>query len=374
MKTILYLLLLLPSLVLATPPVPDPPRVAAKSWLLIDSNSERVLAEHAADQRVEPASLTKLMTAYVVFQELKAGRIHLEDKVTVSDKAWRAPGSRMFIEVGSEVSVENLLKGMIIQSGNDASIALAEHVAGSEEVFVGLMNDNARRLGMTGTHFVNSTGLPDPEHYTSAQDIVRVAIAAVREFPDFFKWYSVKEFTYNGIRQYNRNKLLWQDESVDGMKTGHTESAGYCLVATAKRNGMRLFSVVLGTDSENARAQESRSLLNYGFRFFETHRLYGAGDTLNRVRVWKGEEDELAVGPQHDLYVTIPQGRYQQLKAEMTVNTGLIAPIQKGATVGHIDITLEGEPLQQIPLVALSDIPEGGIVTRAIDSMLLWFE
>lgn len=374
MKTILSLLLLLPSLVLASPPVPDPPRIAAKSWLLLDFNSGRVLAEHAAEQRVEPASLTKLMTAYVVFQELRSGRIHLEDKVTISDKAWRAPGSRMFIEVGSEVSVEDLLKGMIIQSGNDASIALAEHVAGSEEVFVGLMNDNARRLGMTGTHFVNSTGLPDPEHYTTARDIVQVAMATVREFPEYFKWDSTKEFTYNGIRQYNRNKLLWQDESVDGMKTGHTESAGYCLVATAKRNSMRLFSVVLGTDSENARAQESRSLLNYGFRFFKTHRLYGAGDTLNRVRVWKGEEDELAVGPQYDLYVTIPQGQYQQLKAEMTVNTSVIAPIQKGAAVGHIDVTLAGEPLMQVPLTALSDIPEGGFVTRGIDSVLLWFE
>jgi D-alanyl-D-alanine carboxypeptidase (penicillin-binding protein 5/6) len=374
MKTILSLLLLLPGLVLATPPVPDPPRVAAKSWLLMDFNSGRVLAEHAADERVEPASLTKLMTAYVVYQELKAGRIHLDDPVTISDKAWRAPGSRMFIEVGSTVSVEDLLKGMIIQSGNDASIALAEHVAGSEEVFVNLMNENARRLGMTGTHFVNCTGLPDPEHYTTAQDLARIAMAEVREFPEYFKWDSTKEFTYNGIRQYNRNKLLWQDESVDGMKTGHTESAGYCLVATAKRNGMRLFSVVLGTDSEDARARESRALLNYGFRFFETHRLYGAGDTLNKVRVWKGEEDELAVGPKHDLYVTIPQGQYQQLKAEMTVNTGLTAPIEKGAAVGHIDITLAGEPLVQVPLTALSDIPEGGFVTRAIDSMLLWFE
>jgi D-alanyl-D-alanine carboxypeptidase (penicillin-binding protein 5/6) len=374
MKTILSLLLLLPSLVLAAPPVPDPPQVAAKSWLLIDFNSQRVLAEHEAEQRVEPASLTKLMTAYVVYQELKAGRIHLDDPVTVSDKAWRAPGSRMFIEVGSKVSVENLLKGMIIQSGNDASIALAEHVAGSEEVFVDLMNSSARRLGMTGTHFANCTGLPDPEHYTTARDLARVAMADVREFPEYFKWDSTKEFTYNGIRQYNRNKLLWQDESVDGMKTGHTDSAGYCLVATAKRNGMRLFSVVLGTDSEDARARESLSLLNYGFRFFETHRLYGSGDTLNKVRVWKGEQDELAVGPQHDLYVTIPQGQYQQLKAEMTVDTGLTAPVQKGAAVGHIDVTLAGEPLLQVPLVALSEIPEGGLWTRAIDSMLLWFE
>ena len=263
----------------AAPPVPAPPAVAASGHLLIDMHSGRVLAENNADARLEPASLTKIMTAYVAFRELRHGKLKLDDQVLISEKAWKEPGSRMFIEVGKRVSVENLLKGMIIQSGNDASVALAEHIAGSEETFAGLMNDHARRLGMLNSHFVNATGLPHADHYTTPHDIALVTAATIREFPDLYKLYSDKEFVWNNIHQANRNLLLARDSSVDGVKTGHTESAGYCLVASAEREGMRLISVVMGTTSENARAKETLSLLNYGFRFYETHRLYGAGET-----------------------------------------------------------------------------------------------
>ncbi|MFM1892112.1 MAG: D-alanyl-D-alanine carboxypeptidase, partial [Pseudomonadota bacterium] len=284
----LLLLLLCSASAVAAPPVPAPPTVAGTGHLLLDMHSGRVLAESNADARLEPASLTKIMTAYVVFRELQHGNLKLEDQALISEKAWKTPGSRMFIEVGKRVSVGDLLNGMVIQSGNDASVALAEHIAGSEDTFAGLMNEHSRRLGMQNTHFVNATGLPHEDHYTTPRDIAKVTIATIREFPELYKLYAVKEFVWNDIKQPNRNLLLWRDDSVDGVKTGHTEAAGYCLVSSAAREGMRLVAVVMGTSSENARAKESLSLLNYGFRFFETHRLYAAGDALVRTRVWKG--------------------------------------------------------------------------------------
>ncbi len=276
--------------------VPSPPKTAAEAYILIDYNSGKIIASQNADMRVEPASLTKIMTGYVVINELSNGNISLDDMVTISPKAWKMPGSKMFIEVGKKVSVHDLIKGMVIQSGNDASVALAEHIAGSEEVFAELMNKYAESLGMTHTHYMNATGLPNPDHYTTAEDLSILARALINKFPEEYEWYAQKKFTFNGITQYNRNKLLWQDPSVDGLKTGHTESAGYCLVTSAKRDDMRLISVVLGTDSAKQRIQESQKLLNYGFRFFETHKLYQAGQRLNDARIWEGQQDTVGLG------------------------------------------------------------------------------
>ncbi|MET0100569.1 MAG: D-alanyl-D-alanine carboxypeptidase family protein [Sedimenticola sp.] len=360
--------------ILAAAPVPAPPKIAASGHLLLDFDSGAVLAENNANEQLEPASLTKIMTAYVVLRELTEGNIKLDEMVRVSKKAWRAPGSRMFIEVGKQISVEQLLKGMIIQSGNDSSIALAEHVAGSEETFAALMNEHAQRLGMLNTNFVNSTGLPDKNHYTTANDIAKVAAATIREFPDYYGWYAVREFTFNDIKQHNRNKLLWRDDSVDGIKTGHTEAAGYCLVASAKRNGMRLISVVMGTKSENARAKESQALLNYGFRFYETHRLYGAGEALTQVRVWKGASEQLRLGLKEDLVVTIPRRQYKNLKPGMTIPPKIMAPMRKGQEVGKVKVMLGDRVVAESPLVALEGVEEGGIWQTVKDSALLMFE
>ena len=296
-------------------PIPAPPKVAAKNYMLIDASSGRVLAEKEADAQIEPASITKLMTSYVIYKELEAGRLSMDDMVTISEKAWRMGGSRMYVEVDKQVSVYDLMKGLIIQSGNDATVALAEHVAGTERAFVDLMNQHAAEMGMAGTYFVNSTGWPAEGHLTTARDIATLARAVIEEFPEHYAWYKEKVFTFNNIKQYNRNKLLWSDDSVDGIKTGHTESAGYCLVASAVRSDMRLISVVLGTDSEKSRASVSQSLLNYGFRFFETHKLYAAGEILNRSRVWKGENEKVSLGLLEDLYITIPRGSYGELEA-----------------------------------------------------------
>ena len=294
-STLFILLLSMAAPLLATPsPIPSAPKLAATGYVLVDYQSGQVLADYKSEQRLEPASLTKMMTAYVIFQELKAGHISLEDMVLVSEKAWRMQGSRMFIEVGSEVQVEKLMKGLIIQSGNDASVALAEYVAGSEDSFVPLMNAQAERLGLKNTHFVNSTGLPHPDHYTTPYDMALLAAAIIRDFPDHYDWYSEKSYKYNNISQNNRNLLLFRDDSVDGLKTGHTEAAGYCLVASAERKEMRLISVVMGTRSEKARAQESQKLLNYGFRFFDSHLLYQAGQELKKMRVWKGENESIS--------------------------------------------------------------------------------
>lgn len=355
-------------------PIPVPPTISATGHLLMDFHSGTVLAENNAEKRLEPASLTKIMTAYVVFRELEEGNLTLDDQVLVSKKAWKTPGSRMFIEVGKKVSIDDLIHGMIIASGNDACVALAEHIAGSEESFAALMNEHAIRLGMENTHFVNSTGLPDPNHYTTPADILKVTRALIAEFPQYYTIYSQREFTFNGITQKNRNRLLWRDPSVDGVKTGHTEAAGYCLVASAKREGMRLLSVVMGTSSEEARAQETQKLLNYGFRFYQTHRLFGAGEPLRKVRVWKGDVEQLELGLEQDLHVTIPRGDYDELQVRTRLQSGIVAPVKKGQPLGRLVVELDGEVLDEQPLVALRAVEEGGLFHNLLDSLLMIFE
>jgi len=355
-------------------PVPAPPELKATAWLLQDHLSGHVIAEHAADARLEPASLTKMLTIYVVFAELKAGKIALSDRVLVSKKAWKMPGSRMFIEVDTQVGVEDLIKGVIIQSGNDASVALAEHVAGDEAAFADLMNQYALRIGMPGSHFVNSSGLPDPEHFTTARDMAMLAHALIRDFPDHYSLHAQKEFVFNGITQYNRNKLLWQDESVDGLKTGHTEAAGYCLVASAQRDGMRLISVIMGADGERSRARQSRALLAYGFRFFETHRLYERAKPIRDVRVWKGVSDFVPLGLRDDLFVTVPRGQYQRLTPIMEVDSRLEAPVVEGDVRGELRVEFDGELVVERPLMALRTVEEGNLWQRASDSVRMLFE
>lgn len=357
---------------------PQAPQVPVRGYILMDFDSGYTLARKNADKRLEPASITKLMTAYILYKALKDGSVALTDKIRVSEKAWRMEGSRMFIEVDTAVPLEDLLMGMVVQSGNDATVALAEHVAGSEDAFVSLMNQEAERLGLDQSHFTNSTGLPHPEHYMTAQDIATLVRAIIAEFPQHYERYSIKEYTYNDIRQYNRNRLLWQDETVDGVKTGHTESAGYCLVSSAERDDMRLISVVLGADAERDRFSASRNLLNYGFRFFETHRLYSANRALTEVRIWKGEADNLPLGLAEDLYVTIPKGQYEQMQASMTVDGTVQAPAAKGAAFGTVSITLNDDTIAAAPLVALRDVTEAGFVGRLLDQMRLtltsWFQ
>jgi D-alanyl-D-alanine carboxypeptidase (penicillin-binding protein 5/6) len=357
-----------------TLPVPKPPTIGAKSFILQDFDSSRIITEQDSDKPVDPASITKLMTAYAVFKELRSGKISLGDMVTISEKAWRTPGSRMFVEVGKQVSVEDLMQGMIVQSGNDATVALAEYVAGSEDSFAALMNRHAEVLGLKGSHFMNSTGLPDPDHHMTARDIATLAAAIIREFPEYYKWYSQKEFTYNDITQYNRNKLLWRDESVDGMKTGYTEDAGYCLVTSAKKDEMRLISVVLGTESDKARAATSQALLNYGFRFYETHKLYDAGKQLATARVWKGESDTVSLGLDNPLYATVPRGQYKSLAASMTINNRIMAPVSRDQTLGSVQVQLGDSVIAGQNLVALQGVGEGSIWQRIVDEALLYFE
>jgi D-alanyl-D-alanine carboxypeptidase (penicillin-binding protein 5/6) len=357
----------------AAMPVPAPPQIAAKNYLLVDFNSGQILAEKNADVQVEPASITKLMTAYVIYKEFEAGRLEMDELVSISEKAWRMGGSRMYVEVASKVSVESLLKGLIIQSGNDASVALAEHIAGSESAFVSMMNQYANTLGMTNTYYVNSTGWPHPDHLTTARDITTLSAAIIREFPDYYKRYAEKTYTYNNIKQYNRNKLLWRDNSVDGLKTGHTDSAGYCLVSSAKRSDMRLISVVLGTKSEKARASVSQSLLNYGFRFYETHKLYSAGEALHQSRIWRGETEQISLGISSDLHITIPRGSYKSLKPSMDIDTNIEAPVEKGSQLGVVRITLNKEELSTAPLVALESVEEGNIFQLAKDYIINLF-
>ncbi|HHQ14322.1 MAG TPA: D-alanyl-D-alanine carboxypeptidase, partial [Chromatiales bacterium] len=318
--------------------------------------------------------LTKLMTAYVVFRALKDGQITLQDEVPVSEKAWRTPGSRMFIEVNRRVPVELLLQGMIVQSGNDASVALAEYVAGSEATFAELMNQYARELGMLNSHFVNATGLPAEGHLSTAADISRLARAIIAQFPEYYRWYSQREFTYNGITQKNRNALLWRDPSVDGMKTGMTDSAGYCLVASANRNDMRLISVVLGTKSATARANDSQALLNYGFRFFETRLLYPAGGKVTDTRVWKGNVEQASLGVRNDLYVTIPRGSYDQIQTRLDLPDRIIAPVRTDSRLGKLKVDLAGQTLAQTDLFALTGVDAGSLWQQAWDSVLLWFQ
>lgn len=355
-------------------PIPSAPEIAANSFVLIDFNSQQVLAENNANKRLAPASLTKIMTVYVIFQELKSGHLTLDEKVTISKKAWQTPGSRMFVEVNTEVTVENLLKGVIIQSGNDASVALAEHVAGNESTFAILMNQYAERLGMLDTHFENSMGLPRKNHYTTANDLAKLTIAIIAEFPEYYRWDSIKEFTYNKITQANRNKLLWRDKSVDGVKTGYTKAAGYCMVASAKREDMRLISVVMGAKSEKSRINESQNLLNYGFRFFETHQLYTGQETLNEERIWKGERQYLPVGLLDNLYVTIPRRHYNDLTTEIKIDKTIIAPVKAGGVLGYAIVSLAGEVVVTKPLVAFKSVSEGSFLSRLYDEVMLLME
>jgi D-alanyl-D-alanine carboxypeptidase (penicillin-binding protein 5/6) len=354
--------------------IPAPPSINAGGYVLLDYNTGAVLAENNARTRMEPASLTKLMSAYLVFNELQHGSLKQDQLITISENAWRAQGSRMFIEVNKQVAVDDLVKGMIVQSGNDATVALAEQVAGSEGAFADMMNTTAATLQMKDSHFMNSTGMPDPQHYTTAYDLALLTRALITDFPEYYKTYSIREFTYNNITQYNRNKLLWRDPSVDGVKTGHTDSAGYCLVTSAKRDDMRLISVLLGAKSDNVRVEETQKLLNYGFRFYETHRVYGAGASLTTARVWKGDSEELPLGLAQDLYVTIPRNQYQKLNGVMNVNATIMAPVRKGQQLGTVQVTLDGKNVAERPLVALREIPEGNFAQRISDEIRLFFE
>ncbi len=372
MRRLLYLLLLLPALAAAE--VPPPPAVAAKAWLLYDLASGQTLASAGAHERVEPASLTKLMTAYLSFAALKQKTLSLEQVIPVSERAVKAAGARMFVDPKKPVKVEELLHGMITQSGNDACIALAEAIAGSEEAFAQSMNREAQRLGMKDTNFVNSTGLPNPKHYSSAYDLGLLATALVRDFPEFYPLYAVREYRYNNITQQNRNRLLWLDPNVDGMKTGYTENAGFCLVASAKRGTRRLLSVVLGANSDSARVQESQKLLNYGFQFYDAVRLYAKDQPVSALEVLKGSENKVKAGFQSDFYVTVPRGQSEQLKADLISMQPLVAPIGAGQKVGVVKITLQGQPIGEYPVVALQDVAIAGFFGRAWDSIRLWFK
>jgi serine-type D-Ala-D-Ala carboxypeptidase (penicillin-binding protein 5/6) len=360
-------------------PTPPAPTIDAKSWVLMDYASGQVLAESNMDARVAPASITKVMTSYVVSAELARGKIHLDDEVFISEHAWRAggagtDGSTSFLQLNSKVALKDLLYGMIIQSGNDAAIALAEHVGGSEETFANLMNQYAQRLGMTGTHYVDASGLPNAEHYTTAHDIARLSRALIHDYPEDYKIYAIKEFEWNGIKQHNRNTLLWRDDSVDGIKTGHTSEAGYCLATSAQRGEQRLIAVVMGASGEKQRADDNQALLNYGFRFFETRKLYAANAPLATPPLWKGEAETLPLGVAADVLVTFPRGRYDDLKASLELPSRLVAPIAEGGEVGKLKVQLDGKTVLERPLVALAAGDSGGFFTRVVDDVWMWFE
>jgi len=347
--------------------------VIGRAWVVADVSSGQILAAEKPDERFEPASLTKLMTAYLTFAALKQGRIKLDQAVPVSPRAWKAEGSRMFIEPNRPVTVDELIRGMIVQSGNDACIALAESVAGSEEVFAQMMNREAARLGMKNTSFMNSTGLPNPQHYTSAQDLMLLVAALIRDFPEYYPLYSQKEFTYNKITQSNRNRLLWLDPTVDGVKTGYTEAAGYCLITSAKRGDRRLISVVLGAASESARVAENQKLLNYGFQFYDAVRLYQKGQAVATLQVWKGTEKAVNAGFSQDLWLSVPKGAADRLQASIERQQPLVAPVAAGQRVGTVKLALDGKPVGDYPLLALEEVPVGSIFGRAWDSLRLWF-
>lgn len=352
--------------------IPAPPNLSASSWILIDARTGHIIVEENADQPLPPASLTKMMTSYIAAEQIDSGTVALTDEVRVSEKAWRKGGSKMYIRVGTRVTLEELLRGVIIQSGNDASIAVAEHVAGSEDAFADLMNQQAAALGMTQSHFQNATGWPAPEHYTTARDLSKLAQAIIYQHPEHYAMYSEKEFTYNDIRQPNRNKLLWRDSSVDGIKTGHTEEAGYCLVASAERNGMRLIAVVMGTKSENARAAESQKLLTYGFRFFETVKSYSAGDQLIEPEVWLGAAEKIKLGVAEELWLTIPRGAEKEVTAELDYPAQLKAPYSKLQAVGQVRLKLDGEVIHEVPLVALEAVEEAGLFKKLWHHIVLF--
>jgi len=355
-------------------PVPPAPEIDARAWLLIDSASGLALAQKNPDTRVEPASLTKIMTAYLAFGAIKEGRLKLDQTLPVSEQAWRTEGSRMFLDPLKPAKVEDLLKGIIVQSGNDACIVVAEAIAGSEAGFASMMNAMAKRLGMKNTHFVNSTGLPDPKHMTTARDLALLTSALINDFPEFYKIYSLKEFTYNNIKQPNRNRLLFIDPSVDGVKTGHTNSAGYCLITSAKRENRRLVSVVLGAKSDVARAMESQKLFNYGFQFFETVKLYPANQTVSKLRIYKGSSSEIKAGFINDFHVTVPRGASKRIQAQMITQQPLLAPISRGQKLGTLRLSIDGEPLGDYPLLALEKVGVSGILGRGWDNILLLFK
>lgn len=353
--------------------IPTAPQVDARTYVLVDYRTDKILASKDAVARMEPASLTKLMTAYIVFQELAAGKLKLDQQVTVSEHAWRSEGSRTFIELGKPVSIQDLIMGMIVQSGNDATIALAERIAGTEETFAQMMNANAKRLGMVGSHFDNSSGLPSPQHYTTARDLSLLANAMIREYPQYYKWFSVHEFEHNGIKQQNRNGLLEKDPTVDGLKTGHTDSAGYCLVTSSLRNGMRLVSVVMGSTSMKARENASAALLNYGFTFYETRLAVKGGTVLATARVWKGQSPSVDLGIKDDLYITLPRGEADSIKTFTDVQPRLIAPIALEANLGTMRVLAGNQTLETKPLHPLKAVQRGGWWRRLIDTIRLWF-
>ena len=355
-------------------PAPAAPIIGAKSYLVVDATTGKELASLDPDTPLAPASLTKIMTTYVVFTALKQGQISLQDEVTISEKAWRMPGSRMFVEVGKRVAIEDLLMGMIVQSGNDASVALAEHIAGTEGVFAEMMNQYAQQLGMYSSNFLNATGMPAEGHVTTARDLATLARAVIGEFPEYYPWHAVKDFTFNDIKQDNRNSLLWRDPSVDGLKTGHTEDAGYCLVSSALRDNMRVISVVMGTSSTKARTDGSQALLNYAFRFFETRLLFKAGEEVATTRVWKSANETSRLGVLEDLYVTVRRGTYDQLESTLDIPAVVEAPVAAGQPVAELKITSGEAGILSAPLRALDDTPEGSFWQRTKDSVSLWFE
>jgi D-alanyl-D-alanine carboxypeptidase (penicillin-binding protein 5/6) len=358
----------------AAVPVPKPPSIEARAYILIDYASGRVLAEDAADARMEPASLTKVMTAYVVFRALREKRLRLDDAVTISERAWRSEGSRTFVEVGKQVPVEILIQGMIVQSGNDASIALAEKVGGTESAFVEMMNVYAKSLGMNATHFADSSGLPGPGHYTTARDMATLARALIRDFPDYYHYYSLHDFLWNNIRQENRNGLLLSDPSVDGIKTGHTETAGYCLMTSANRGGMRLISVVLGSPSIKAREGGSAALLNYGYTFYESAKIKSARELVLRPRVYKGSVSAVGIGPAQDALVTVPRGDAATLRTSARVNDPLLAPLALNQAVGELTVIGPGgDVVQRVALYPLATVAAGGWWSRLVDTVALWF-
>ncbi|HEY7886842.1 MAG TPA: D-alanyl-D-alanine carboxypeptidase family protein [Steroidobacteraceae bacterium] len=359
----------------AAVPTPSAPNLDAGSYILIDSQSGNVIAQKNADERMEPASLTKLLTTYVIFAALKDGRLKLNDPVTISEDAWRTGGSRTFVKVGSQVPVIDLIKGMIVQSGNDATVALAERVGGTRGGFVQLMNEYAQRLGMKSSHFTDVDGLPDPQHYTTARDLATVANALVRDFPEYYYIFGMKDFTWNHIKQPNRNGLLWSDPSVDGLKTGHTDEAGYCLIASARRNGTRLVSVVLKAPKWHSREADSEALLNYGFNFFQTQKIATARTAMLKPRVYESASGYAAVGAPADLYVTLPRGRAATVTTNAALNSArLVAPLAAGSVVGELTVTDgNGQVVGREPLVTLEAVPTGGLLTRTMDGVRLWF-
>ena len=348
---------------------PGAPSIEGTGYILMDAMSGRILAEKDSTKRMPPASLTKLMSLYIISAAIKNGQIHWTDKVRISTKAWKTEGSRMFVKVGDEVPVKELLQGVIVASGNDATVALAEYVAGSEETFTNMMNQQAKLLGMNDSHFMDSTGLPNKDHYSTAHDLAILTQAYIKNFPEDYSFYSEKWFTYNGIKQPNRNRLLWRYQYADGLKTGHTSEAGYCLVGSAKKDGMRLISVVLGEPNDQARTEDSIRLLTYGFRFFETHRLYKASTPLVQARVWQGQKNEIPLGVAEDFYVTVPTGQYKRLQANVDLNNPLKAPIVQGKEYGKLNIVLNNQIISSKPLIALDNNPQGGFFRRASDSV-----